>query len=106
MLPRRLRLPARHQQQTARKIATEFFVASIAKNNLETNRYGFVVSKKVSKKAVVRNRLKRVLRSCVEELHEKLTVGYDMLFIVKKDFYDLKREQVFQEVTEALKDYL
>lgn len=44
-----------------------FLLFKILKNNLPQSRFGFVVSKKVSSKAVERNAIKRRLRSVVAE---------------------------------------
>lgn len=42
-----------------------FLFLKAKKNNLKTSRFGFVVGKKVSNKAVVRNQIKRRLREAV-----------------------------------------
>lgn len=55
----------------------------IAKNGKDLSRFGFVISKKVDKRATVRNRIKRKLRNCLEEKMEKISKGYDFLFIIK-----------------------
>lgn len=70
----------------------------ISGNDLSYNRFGFVISKKIDKRAVVRNRAKRLVRSCVEELFEKLSTGYDMLFIILKNISDQKREMIYNEI--------
>ncbi len=44
-----------------------FFVLKTAKTNEGKMRFGFIVSQKVSKKAVVRNKVKRRFRSAVQE---------------------------------------
>lgn len=63
---------------------TPFLKLKTAKNNLLHNRYGFIVSTKVDKRAIVRNRVKRRIRSCFESLNLRLSQGYDMLLIIKK----------------------
>ena len=42
-----------------------FLVLKTIKNNLDTNRFGFIISQKVSKKATVRNKIKRKLREVI-----------------------------------------
>jgi len=84
---------------------TPFFRILSQSNSLTHNRFGFVVSKKIDKRAVVRNRLKRVLR----EVASTLLVtgdGKDVLFIVKKSFVTEKTEDMFFQVQEALKKIL
>jgi len=53
--------------KTGQGVKAGFLIAKAIKNTLPANRFGFVVSKKVSAKAVVRNKIKRQLRSAVEQ---------------------------------------
>jgi ribonuclease P protein component len=53
-------------------------------NNLKESRFGFVVSLKVSKKAVVRNRVKRRLREIIKEKLLEVNPGIDAVLIVRK----------------------
>lgn len=69
----------------AKTYSTQLFTVKIAKNTLEYNRFGFIVTKKIDKRAVGRNRLKRQLRSCIENILQKMITGYDFLFFLKKE---------------------
>ena len=75
----------------------------IAKNNLPYSRFGFVISKKIDNRSTVRNRTKRVFRSCIEELLQKIVDGYDMLFILYKNAVGQKRNKLFNEIEELFK---
>lgn len=56
-------------------------------NDLGYSRVGYIVSKKVSKKAVVRNRIKRLFREYFR--HSKsLFSSRDVIFICKRDIAD------------------
>lgn len=102
MLPRTQRLPA-STQLGAQKIAhTPFFTMRFAKNYLKHNRYGFVVGKRVDKRAVVRNRVKRQLRRFFEE-QTLLQQGYDFLFVLKKEAVSTKTNDLWQVLTTVLK---
>lgn len=62
-------------------------------NNLELSRYGFSVNKPLGK-AVVRNRIKRLLKEIVRSLPIKS--GWDIVFIARRgaieaDYYQLKQ---------------
>src|SRR5205807_729859 len=46
-------------------VKSGFLLCKMAKNHLPQSRFGFVVSKKISNKAVVRNKVKRRLRAIV-----------------------------------------
>ncbi|MDP2741078.1 MAG: ribonuclease P protein component [bacterium] len=82
-----------------------FLILKIIKNNLETNRFGFIISQKVSKKATVRNRIKRKLREVVrlnikeEEKRDNKKTGVDVALIMltgidKKDFSETKENLI------------
>ncbi len=65
-------------------------------NRLKESRFGFVVSTKVSKDAVVRNTLKRRMREIVRKQLPKIVGGVDIVFTAKQDaiklpFGDLER---------------
>lgn len=53
----------------------DFLILKIAKNALSQTRFGFVVSQKVSKKATLRNKIKRRLREMVSKKGKKLKKG-------------------------------
>lgn len=59
------------------------FVLKEKKNGLLLNRFGIVVSKKIDKRATARNKIKRIFRSCLIDLNKNMTLGHDMLFIVR-----------------------
>lgn len=84
MFAKQFRLPSRAFSQNTFSQVTPFFILRFTPNNIDHNRYGFVVSKKIDKRAIVRNKTKRKIRSVIESLHKNLHQGYDMLFIIKK----------------------
>jgi len=72
-----------------------FLLLKIKKNKLISNRFGFIISQKVSKKAVARNKIKRRLSELIRINLDKLKKGIDGIFIVlpgleKKSFKELK----------------
>ena len=69
------------------------FVLKERKNGLPLNRFGIVVSKKVDKRAVVRNRIKRLFRSTLENLNKNMESGHDILFIVKTAILDKMQKE-------------
>src|SRR5258706_9881333 len=106
MFSRKLRLPANTNFSLAKTIHTPLFVLKVAKNDFLYNRYGFVVSKKIDKRATVRNRVKRVIRSCFEELNTRLVQGQDFLVIIKREAVGKEFITLQTEVAKALKSYL
>jgi len=57
----------------------------VAKNDLAVSRFGFIVSNKVSKKAVLRNKVKRRLRAAVSEYLAQVKPGYDVVVLTRPD---------------------
>jgi len=84
MLNKSFRLPAQTEFKHAQKLHTEFLFIKYQKNDLKVSRFGFVISKAISKSAVDRNRIKRRIRNVIERNIVKMPTGYDMLFIIKK----------------------
>lgn len=103
MLKREFRLPAglRFTRFSAYRSRSFKLLASL--NGLTHNRFGFIISKKIDKRAVVRNRSKRLLRSCIEEIMGMVTGKYDMLFIIQKNLTDKTRDDIMNEVVSVLK---
>jgi ribonuclease P protein component len=74
-----------------------FLILKTTSNNLETKRFGFIVSQKVSKKAVVRNLIRRRLNEAVKLNFENVKNGVDCVFIVlsgaeKTSFLEVKND--------------
>lgn len=78
------------------------FILKEKKNGLTVNRFGIVVSKKIDKKAVVRNRVKRFFRTVLMSLFGKMSTGHDILIIVKKGIFSKTKEENLLAVKNAL----
>jgi len=63
--------------------APELFI-KVCPNNLIQSRFGFVVGEKVSKDAVVRNRVKRRLRAIVRKHLADIRKGFDVVVVTRK----------------------
>lgn len=50
-------------------------------NNLKINRFGVIVSSKVSKKAVERNKIKRRLREVIKKYQQDIKSGFDVVVV-------------------------
>lgn len=102
MLKKKYRLPRNVNLKNANLLRLPFFLIKINKNKLLTNRMGIVASRKVSKRAVDRNRAKRLIRSVIEELWDKIIPGYDILFILKKEAIDKRRADFYSPIKKIL----
>ncbi|MBI4435777.1 ribonuclease P protein component [Candidatus Uhrbacteria bacterium] len=72
-------------------------------NALPVSRFAVVAGVKVSKKAVVRNRLKRQVRAVVHEVLPQISPGYDVLLFLKPQAIDKPFEAIQKEVLAGLK---
>lgn len=79
------------------------FVLKEKKNELNLNRFGVVVSKKIDKRAVGRNNIKRFFRTTLLNLFEKMNVGHDILIIVKKGISSKTKEEIMLAIENALR---
>ena len=68
----------------------------------ENSRFGFIVSTKISKKAIVRNRIKRVMAEIVRSSLNKLKNGYDVVFLIKPSVTKIDRESLEKETYEVI----
>jgi ribonuclease P protein component len=102
MLEKKYRLPATVKLLHSSSFNSRSFRCLYSLNNLSISRFGFVAGKKIDKRSVVRNKAKRKLRSCIEEVVEKIIDGYDMLFIMHKESLSINRTDFFAEVQNFL----
>jgi ribonuclease P protein component len=65
-------------------------------------RFGFVISKKVSKKAVDRNKIRRRLKAILQKRYDSLIPGFDVVIIVGSDALKFS----FQDLTDIVEELL
>lgn len=83
-------------------LSTLLFLVRSVVNDLEVPRFGFILSKKVSNKAVVRNRIRRVVRGAVEKKIDKEMKGIDVIFTVKSTVINRTAVEIRAEVNRIL----
>ena len=86
------------------KINSQNFYLIFVKNNLDYSRFGFVVSKKVSNKAVVRNKIKRKLRALIRDRLGQIRKGIDVAIIVKPGFNLTRLGELEKNIKEVFND--
>ena len=72
-------------------------------NHLSQSRWGFVVSKKVDKRAVIRNKIKRRLRAMVRQNLTHLKGGFDVMVLTRAEIKNLTYQQLKEKFLSLLK---
>ncbi|MDD2414415.1 MAG: ribonuclease P protein component [Eubacteriaceae bacterium] len=85
--------------QHGQKFGNRHFQFYYVKNRKDTNRLGIIVSKKVSKNAVVRNKIRRRIRESFRINGCCFKLGYDLIIIAKKRCVQAS----YQELNQSLK---
>jgi ribonuclease P protein component len=67
-------------------------------------RFGISISQKVSKKAVVRNRIKRQIKSAIRELLPQIEGGWKIAIVVRGSAIECKYEHFLRELKQLLKN--
>jgi ribonuclease P protein component len=81
--------------EKAKSFKNTLLILKVAKNDLNINRFGFVVSQKVSKKATIRNKIRRRLSEAVKNQGDKIKNSTDLVLIglpgiEKKNFHEVQ----------------
>lgn len=79
-------------------IANKFVFLKVVKNNLDITRFGWIVSTKISKKAVIRNKIKRQLREISRENLSNIKPGFDIAIVVKPKILDKSYQEIKHEL--------
>jgi len=83
-------------------------------SNNTDSRFGFIISTKISKKAVVRNRIKRIIADAVRVSLSKIKKGLDVVFLIKPNAVKIKgkehvdataiENEVYEIITKNIQD--
>lgn len=82
---------------------TKTFGIKAVDNGLGVSRLGVLISTKVSKKAVVRNKLKRQIKEIIQKELPGLKSGKDLIIIVFSQILDKNFEEIKEALLGALK---
>ena len=78
------------------------FLLKVLKNNTDKSLFAVVVSKKVAKTAVARNKNKRRVREVLKKTVTKIPSGRSYIVMLKKDL----NTSVFSDITSELEELL
>jgi ribonuclease P protein component len=79
------------------------FGVLILKKEDEFKKFGFIISKKISKRAVDRNKIKRRMAEVLKNNLDKFSLGTRMIFLVKKEILNKKIEEIEKEIVKIIK---
>ena len=90
MLPKQHRLPLRTElirvKEKGRLVQGQLFSLLIDKRKDKApSRFGFIISTKIHKRAVKRNRARRLLTEALRPLLPKVKPGFDAIFLAKRE---------------------
>ena len=86
-----------------RNVSTSSFVLKFFPNKLGNPRFAIIISNKIDKRAVVRNKLRRWIREVIRLNLKDIKINTDCLFVVQKPVLKLEREEFKKEVLGLLK---
>ncbi len=89
MLPASHRLPHGRRLSQGQTFRNPLFLLKIERNTEEKSRFGIIISKKIDKRAVRRNRMRRLLQNFIQEHMALFPESSDNLFIVNAAFEHL-----------------
>lgn len=75
-----------------------FLILRVLENNLEDCRFSVIISQKVNKKAVCRNKIRRRIYSIIKKNFNNLKIKADIVITIKIDIKD----KSFKEVEEII----
>lgn len=82
------------------KIITPLYILRFQKS--DAPRYAVVAGKVVSKKAVLRNRTKRIFIVALKEVFEKSTVSCDLVFFLRRPYTEYTKSAIIAELQDLL----
>ena len=79
----------------------EFIKIKVLKNGLAYSRFGFIIGRKISKKAVERNKIERRLGEIVRLRLKEIEPGFDIVVLVNQEITE-KNYQTIEKILISL----
>jgi len=83
-------------------IYNPFFNIKFLPNNLRNSRFGIVISTKISKKAVVRNKSRRQIKAVICNNLNNIKPGFDIVVLTKPAITTANQEKISQTLISLL----
>ena len=88
-----------------RSVANRLLVLYVRNNGMNNNCLGVSISRKVGK-AVVRNRIKRIIKEQIRLKEKELVCGYDLVVVVRAAAGSLQKGEDYKKISESLQQLL
>jgi ribonuclease P protein component len=89
-------------RRNGRTWATGLVVLNAARNDSDSNRFGFIAGKKVGN-SVARNRARRLMREAIRLRLSLIKPGWDLVWIARTGIVDKKLDSVMASVDDLLR---
>lgn len=83
---------------------SDFIKIRFLKNDLKVTRFGIVVSSKISKKAVSRNRIRRRLEEIIRIRLDQIRSGFDIVVLFEPEVIGKNHKQIEQVFVNLIKE--
>ncbi|HBK35310.1 MAG: Ribonuclease P protein component [Candidatus Uhrbacteria bacterium GW2011_GWE2_40_58] len=107
MLPKPYRLSQDKDIKTLFAHSKSVFVVTMGikyrKNKLKNSRFAIAVGTKVSKKAVIRNKIRRQIREIIHKVLDRIVPGFDIMVLVRPSIKEKKFQEIEKEFQSLLK---
>ena len=97
MLPKPNRLPKEEFKKLfthGKRIHIPEFQIIVSPSHATISRFAVIVGKNISKRAVERNRIKRLIRESIQHLLPQIVQSIDCVIIVKKNFSSTNQTEI------------
>ncbi len=84
--------------KSGKQCAAPHLILKGVRNDADFSRFAIIISKKIAKKAVDRNRVKRQISEIIRQRLAKIKTGFDLVIIVKKDVLDQSSDVLAKEL--------
>ncbi len=103
MLKKQNRLARVNKKGQSKFLVSPNFNIRISENKEKETRFGIVVSKKTSKKAVLRNKTKRIIREIIRTNLSDIIKEKDIIIVSKKTLNQKLRKEAEQDLLSVFK---
>ncbi len=107
MLTKRNRLTKKEFRTVSQKgkiSRGDFLILRFRRNDLGVTRANFVISKRIERKAIGRNQIRRWLSEVFRNSLENTKKGFDLIFFARKEIKGRNFQEISKDLQETLRD--